>query len=246
MVNLAEMKRFFLFNLIGSLIIAALVAIVTVLVGKFNETTARVMWTLFMVVVHSIVSLSFIWDDEKQETFERLAFFTNVLFFIIVLSFITSILGIWKVIPRDVVWRIYETAGVLLFASLHGNILAKALGRETYIDMIIFANYFFMVVVVAMLMPIIYIKDYSVVLGEFYFRALAAVAIADGALSILAIIFYKIYMHGHPKAENALANNWVNEKGKVEKKGGLSIWVWLLIIYLILQIGFSLFFARMF
>ena len=242
MANLTEFKKFFLFSLIGSLIISALVAVVTVLIGKFNEITFRVLITLLMVVVHSVVSLTFIWDDEKQNTFERLAFFINVLFFLIVLSFLTSILGIWKVIPSEMVRHLYETYFVIAFASLHGDILSKARNKENYIDVIIYLNYVIMIAVVLMLFPVIYITDAGKVLGELYFRFLGSAGIIDGTLSILTIIFYKIYMHKHPKTDNPLQSGW-NQGQKVSKpegRKGLSIWVWILIIYLLIQVlGFA-------
>ncbi|MEK6873841.1 MAG: hypothetical protein AABW91_03270 [Nanoarchaeota archaeon] len=245
MMDLSEFKKFFLFSLIGSLIISALVAVVTVIIGKFNEITARVLFTLFMVVLHSLVSLTFIWDDEKQNTFERLSLFINIIFFIIVLSFITSILGIWKVIPTDIVWNLYQTYFIVAFAALHVNILVKALNKERYIDMIVYFNYIFIGIVVLMLLPIIYLSNAFNTLGEIYYRILAAVGIIDGTLSILAIIFYKLYLHKHPKSDNPLQGSQLNQ---TSKKKGLSIWVWILIIYLIIQIVsfISLFGFRMF
>jgi len=245
MVDLSEFKKVFLFNLIGGLIISALVAVVTVLIGTFNETAARVLYTLLMVIAHSLVSLGFIWDNERQNTFQRLSFFIDVLFFLIVLSFITSILGIWKIIPSDMVWNLYQTYFVIGFASLHGNILSKALRKETYLDIIIYLNYVFMAIVVFMLMPVIYLDNSTEVLGEFFFRVLGAAGIIDGTLSILTIILYKLYIHKHPKAENVLAGGWgqVQTVQKGEKKKGLSIWVWILIIYLIVQIGVTLSFS---
>ena len=44
-------KKFFLFNLIGSLIFSALVSVITVLIGEFNEIAGRVLLTLFMVIL---------------------------------------------------------------------------------------------------------------------------------------------------------------------------------------------------
>ena len=37
-----QFKKFFLFNLIGALVISALVAVITILIGEFNETSAKV------------------------------------------------------------------------------------------------------------------------------------------------------------------------------------------------------------
>ncbi|MEI7719377.1 MAG: hypothetical protein WCI72_05900 [archaeon] len=243
MIEFAEFKKFFLFNLIGSLIIAALVAVVTVLVGDFNEITARVLFTLFMVVIHSLVCLAFIWDDEKQNTFDKLTFFINVLFGLIVISFFTSILGIWKIIPGEVVWHLYQTYFVICFASLHGDILSKALNKENYLDIIIYVNYIFMLIVVLMLQPIIYVDNATRVLGEMFFRILGAVAIIDGTLSILTIIFHRLYMNKHPKLESPLQQEPSTSEEQKAKKG-LSVWVWILIIYLLIQIIFPPYFFQ--
>jgi hypothetical protein len=242
MVDFAEFKKFFLFNLIGSLIICALVAVVTVLIGDFNDITRRVLMTLFMVIIHSLVSLMFIWDDEKQNTFERLSFFINVIFILIVLSFLTSLFGVWKVVDGDIVRKLYMTYLVIGFASLHGDILSKALNKENYLDGIIYSNYLFMIGVVIMLQPIIYMNNAFRSLGEVYYRILAAIAIVDGTLSILTMIFYKLYMHKNPREKSDLI------QGQGKKKRGLNVWVWILIAYLIIQIffGFGAFFLRRF
>lgn len=232
MINFAEFKRFFLFSLIGSLVLSAFVAVATVLMGEFNEVSAKVLFTLGMVVLHSLISLVFIWDNDRQNTFERLAFFINVLFVLIVVSFVSSIFGIWEIIPAETVWNLYQAYFVLAFASLHGDILSKALKKERYMDMTIYVNYVFMVIVVLMLQPVIFMDDPSM-LDEIYFRVLGAAGIIDGTLSVLTIIFYKLYMHAHPQEQNMLAG--VNEVGGGQKKG-LSVWAWILIVYLATQI----------
>lgn len=245
MIDFAEFKKFFLFNLIGSLIISALVAVVTVLIGDFNEITGRVLLTLLMVVIHSLISLAFIWDDQKQNTFDRLAFFINVLFLIIVVSFLTSIFGIWKIIPGDLVWNLYQAYFVIGFAALHGDILSKTLNKEKYLDIIVYVNYAFMAIVVLMLQLIIFNDLITANLGEMFYRILGAAGIVDGTLSILAIIFYKLYLHKHPKTENSLQGNLLGQPTQKAKKG-LSIWVWLLIIYLVVQIMFIPFLSLIF
>ncbi len=94
-----------------------------------------------MVITHSLISLVFIWNDEKQNTFEKLSFFINVVFTLIVISFFTSIFGIWKMVPGEAVWHLYQTYFVIGFASLHGDILSKALRKKEYIDIIVYINY---------------------------------------------------------------------------------------------------------
>ncbi len=232
MINFAEFKKFFLLALVGSLIVSALTAVVTILMGEFNETAEKVLVTLLMVVVHSLVSLGFIWENTKQHTFEKLTLFTNVAFLAIVVSFITSILGIWNIIAGELVFDLYSTYVLILIAALHIDILSKMLKREGYLDGIIYTNYLFIALVVGMILPIVYITNAEAVLGEFYFRVLAAAGIIDGTLSILSIIFYKIHVHNHPEVGDQLS---VTDESTGKKKG-LSLWLWILIIYLIFQV----------
>jgi succinate dehydrogenase hydrophobic anchor subunit len=191
MLNFAQVKKFCISTFIGSLIVAALVAVIAVLLGEFNEVTWRVFATLFVVVVHSLVSLSFIWDDTRNKAFARLSLFINTVFLIIVVSFFLSVFGIWKLIAAETIRHLYVTLFFIGFGSLHVDVLSKVLGKEKYMDAIIYANYVFIAVVLAMLQPIIYVQNADAVLGPVFFRILAAAAIVDGTLSILTMIFYK-------------------------------------------------------
>lgn len=234
---ISTLKRVFIMTLIGSLVVSGLVAAYTVLVGEFSEVTIRVIFTLLMVVLHSLISLMFIWDDERQNTFERLAFFIDVLFCLIILSFFTAIFGIWKIIDGMMVFRLYQTYFVLGFASLHGDILSKALEKEKYMDLIIYINYLFMAVVVMMLLPIIFVENSYLVLGEIYYRILGAVGIVDGTLSILTIILYKMYANKHPHEKELIGTSL---SGGAVVKRGLSGWVWVLAMFLLMQIVSSI------
>lgn len=248
MVDFAEFKKFFIYTLIFSLIICALVAVVSVLMGDFTDTLWRVLFTLLVFVVHSLIALFFIWDNEKQGTFGNFSFFINTIFLLIILSFLTSIFGVWDLFGVELVLDFYRFYLIVAFASLHANILFKALGKETYIDVTIFLNYFFMAFVVFMLGIIIFITNSTSVLPDLFFRGLGALSILDGTLSILVLIFYKLYLSKYPKQENPLQNSWgyPEQNAPVEQKKGLSIWVWILIIYLFFQIFFGFFIRSLF
>jgi len=235
MIEFSNLKKFLIFILIGSLVVAAAVAIITVLIGQFNEATARVFATLAMAVIHSLISLAFIWDDTKHDTFDRLSFFINTIFIIIIISFVASLFSIWEIISLDTTGHLYQTLFILGFAALHLDILSKALNIEKYINIIVFVNYLFIAIVVLMLQPIVYLTDAKAILGDFYYRLLAASAIVDSTLSILTIIFYRLYIHQHPELRNIFQGSNSSEAGGKPKKG-LSVWVWILIIYLILQV----------
>ena len=104
-----------------------------------------------------------------------------------------------------------------------------------------------MIGVVLMLVPTIFITGAmnpasANYLSGMFFRILAALGIIDGTLSILTIIFYRLHIHKYPKAEDSLASTWgdPNTLPKAKEGRGLSIWVWILIIYLAIQIFFPI------
>src|SRR5882672_5020797 len=165
--------------MLGCLIAAATLAVVTILIGHFNDLASKALWTIMLVALHCLISFGFIVNNEKQETFYNLELFTNVTFILIILSFITSVLGVWSLLDGALVGRLYALYFVLLFATLHAEILAKTTHKQPSIDRVVAANYIFMCAVVVMLVPVIFIDNSFEVLGSFFFRMLSATGVVD-------------------------------------------------------------------
>jgi fucose 4-O-acetylase-like acetyltransferase len=87
--------------------------------------------------------------------------------------------------------------GVILFATLHADVLYRIRGFERKIDTTVAANYIFMTTVVIMLSLVIFSSSQSD-LGEFFYRLLAAVGIVDATMTMTAIIMHKMYLQKHP------------------------------------------------
>lgn len=243
-MQLDKVKSLFLKVLIGCLIAAAGLAVVTVLLGEFTDVTGKALLTILFIAIHALISFSFIVNNERQETFDSLAFFTNATFTIIVLSFLTSVFGVWGIFPGELVGKLYMLYFVLLFAVLHGEILAKTTKKQVTIDKIVYVNYIFMAAVILMLLPIIFLNDSSEVLGDFYFRLLAAFGIIDATLTLVAVIMHKLYVDKHPKTNDAVFNitqpvgqipGQVVPTVPVQQKRGMNIFVVILIAFVALQ-----------
>lgn len=237
---LPKLKNVFLKTLIGCLIAAAALAVVTILIGKFNDVSGKALITILLIAIHALVSFEFIVNNEKQDTFESLNVFTNAVFIIVVLSFITSILGVWGVVTGEIVAKLYGIYGVLLFATLHAEVLAKTLGKQSNIDKIVSANFGFMVAVVCMLLPIILLAG-TVEFPPAVYRVLAAAGIVDATLTLIAVILHKLYIQKHPHTIDPVYN-FVAPNGQVmqtvtaPKKRHMNIFVTLLLVYIGLQI----------
>jgi phosphatidylserine synthase len=245
-MNLEKTKSLFLKSMIGCLVAAAVLAVATILAGQFNDVSARALFTIVLVAIHCLVSFGFILNNEKQETFESLSIFANATFILIILSFMTSVLGVWGIVPGWLVAKLYAVYFVLLFAILHGETLAKTLGKQHNIDLIVHWNYVFMAVVVILIMPVIFMADQDL-LTPFYYRFLAACGIIDATLTLVAVILHKLYLQKHPKLVDNIfsiqpvpgqpgSTQYVQvQNAPGQPKRGTNIFVFILIAYLAVQ-----------
>ena len=243
-MKLQKIKSLFLKSLIVCVAAAALLAVVTVIIGHFNSLFFKALFTIMIVAIHSLISFGFIVNNEKKRTFDDLVFFTNATFVIIILSFVTSILGIWKLISLNLVRELYSEYFVFLFATLHAEVLFKTLGKQKIIDSIVRVNYIFMVIVVLMLIPVIFFINGN--LPSIYYRLLAAAGIIDATLTLIAVIQTKLYFQKNPQindnmfaiSQTPLQNgqNIENKQFALTKKPKMNIFVKILIYYLVFQI----------
>lgn len=205
-MNTQYLKKLSIKIMIGSLIAAAGLAVIAVLIGEINDVLFRALATLGIVALHALASLAYIGnttDQAEESQKEELSFFRNTVFVILVLSFFSAVFGVWEVLPGEVVGKLYLTYGVLVFASLHGEMLVATTKKETTIDRIVYSNYVLMAIVIGMLLPLIWFAT-EVEFADFYYRLLAAAGIVDATLTILAVILHRMYLQKHPKADSTM------------------------------------------
>ena len=238
-LNFKNLKTLFLRALIFSLIAAALLAVITVIIGKFNSLFDKALITILMVAIHSLISLGFITNNEKTKTFDNLAFFTNTAFVIIIASFLTSVMWTWNIVHPTLGYELYELYFVILFASLHGEALFKITGKQNLINKLVYSNYIFMSGVVIMLIPIIFFQQTN--FPSIYFRLLAAIGIIDATLTIISVIQYKLYLQKNPDLNDNLFGNQSSalasgQPSQVQyKKHHMNIFLKIFIILMALQ-----------
>lgn len=229
-----SLKRVFFQILIGCLIGAAAIAVVAVLIGSFNDTLGRSLGTIAVVAMHALLGFSYITETEKRDKKDgsrSIELFSNTVFALIAISFITATFAIWGLLGREITLRLYMFYGVILFATLHADVLYRIRGFQKTIDNVVTANYVFMTAVVAMLTILIFTSDPSV-LGDFYYRLLAAIGIIDATMTITAIIMHKLFLQKHPQL--AAEDNEANTAHS--KNFWRNPFVVLLMIYLLLQL----------
>lgn len=233
-MNIASMKKMAINVMIGSLIGSAVIAVVAVLIGQFNDILGRALLTLLIVALHALASLGFLESRSKVADAADTQTVTNTIFILIVCSFVTAVFGNWDLATPVIVGKLYLTYFIVAFAVLHGEMLFKTRGLEARIDNIVKANYVFMSVVIALLIPVVWITQTDL-LPDFYYRLLAATAIVDATLTILAVILHKLYIQKHPKAPSQLFSTVPGAGGAAAPKRKTHPLLIILGLFLLLQ-----------
>ena len=228
MIEMNQFKKYYLYSLIGSLTSVAIVAVVTILIGTFSDLTARVIGTLSLVVVHSLISLSLIKDENSK--INTLSFFSDTLFLLLVSSLITSLLAVWGGIGGELTSKLYSLFFVLGFSAFHSNSIFLIRNKGPLISKLVRINQYFIAVTAFMVVPAIIIEN----MDDMYYRLLGSVAVIDVTLTVVSVILYKLYLQKHPGEKNELAFN--------KSSGVLKVLVLLVLAYFLLQIVFSLLF----
>ena len=233
----SPLKSLFLKILIGCLLASAIVAVVAILAGGLGDVGGKALLTIFVVGLHALLALGFVNMDGTRDETGGLKVITNVVFGIIILSFITATLGIWDVIPGDVAWKMYLCYGVLIVAVLHGEVLARMLNHQTITNTTIYANYVTMALVVTMLWIWILAPDMVEAMDPYFLRILAAAAVIDGTLTLTAVILDRLYLSKNPQL---ITSNSVVTRSS---SNGFSILVFIVIALVGLQMLPALFFV---
>jgi hypothetical protein len=196
-VTVSPVKKYFLYIMIGGLVLSAAISITAVLIGQFNDFIQRSLFTTLSIVVHSLIALAFVSINVKHHD-KADEIIVNTLFGITITSFATSILAIWQVLTGPIVGHLY----LLYVYALIAAILCRALLQANRIDkntrMLANASIAVTIFLFLLLMPSVFVDTPST-LPAIYYRGVAAAAILLGTTSILTAILHRLYVNKHPE-----------------------------------------------
>lgn len=197
-----NLNKYFLYTLVGGLIISALISVVAVLIGEFNSTVSHALGTTVSMVIHTLVALLLISINTKSEK-QNGSLLINTLIFITVASFITSILSIWDIITGQIVGDLYIIYFYTFCASLWARLLLRIgenlLDKTTHIvgrTATGLTAFLYVLLIPSTL------THYPDTLPDLYYRTMAATAILLATASVLTTVFHRIYIFKHPEVKS--------------------------------------------
>ena len=237
-MNRIELRSLLIKLMLGCLIVAATVAVLAILIGSFSDITGRALGTVLAALFHiailfGLVSITTSDDDKTKRSSD---FVLNVSVVIAVISFFTSVFGIWEVLSGEVIWKLYITYVVVLFAMFHAKTLFDASVVYQKVRPYAYANYALIALVSLMILGLVYLPERLDLLSRFYGRLLAASAIVDVTLSVIVAVMQRLYVQQHPQLQ---------KKQPVQAHGATRLIVALLLFFFViipmLRIFFGLF-----
>jgi hypothetical protein len=214
-----QFRKYFLYVLIGGVVISALISIVAILIGEINDYIARALFTTLSMVVHAMIALAFISTASTQRTTGQ-EIVINTMFSVVVASFFTSTLGIWKVINGDTVVDFYQLYLYALIAALVVQVLLSIRAIDGITKGLVRASVGVTVFLWLYLIPSVFDDAYPKAWPELYYRGIAAIGILLGTILILVTIFHRLYLAKHPE---------VRASSTPKAGGGMPVWLIVLI-----------------
>ena len=183
-MNYTEIRKLSLKIFIGFLSLTAVIAIISVLSGKFGELQEKILATTFTISAASICSMACAAFIEKKKSL-------NLGMSGIALSIAAAVLiivGLWPNIHNELYWRITASVAVFAIAFAHGFLLnlADLDDKQKWVQPVstVTIGILCLMIVAAILCDI---ED------DIYFRILAVAAIIAGLETLIIPILMKLH-----------------------------------------------------
>ena len=200
----ASIHKKILYVFLAGAISTAVIAVVAIMTGGFNETVGKTILTLALLIAHTVATIILLENigadkdpEEDRLDVSDLQIASTSALALTAASLLVSILGTWELLEGEPVSQIYGTMFIVLFAVVHGEALwhmrvskvAKALTP---------INLGFIAAVASMLAYTIWVDGNP---SDLFFRSLASLAIIDATLTLTITVIYSIYLKTLPKSK---------------------------------------------
>lgn len=177
-------KRIALWSLIGSVAASALLGILIVLAGTFNDVQVRIILTTLTISGMSICALGAgaLWESGKKKPLAL----TGIV--LAVIAAVLLILGIWTRIHDEEFWKLSASVGLLAVATAHACLISLAYLSASFAWARIVSYIFAYSLAAEFIFLIYWAPDET----ETIFRIIGATSIVVAALTIVIPIFHRL------------------------------------------------------
>lgn len=190
-----NIKKLFLYTLITSVAISALIGIFVILFGNFGETEGKILATTFTIAVTSILGLACgAYLETKRGKFLPIC---GIIFSIISAILFFMLIWVEMIWKEDVFYKSLATATILAVSCSHLSLISIA-KLDAKFQWSKIALHICVWTLSAILLWILWFAEHSE--NDFIVRVIGVLSIIIAALTIITPVFYKL-SNSLPKAK---------------------------------------------
>ena len=182
--RIGKLKLAFLYVLIGGLVTAALVAIISLLIGEFNSGIQKSLSTIFVFFSHSLLILALLWADRDNEVGRSVL--PTTIFALTLANMITTTLATWEIISSETAWRALGLYFLVIGAVFVITGLLKLRIKHQTTQAGLFVTILTVSALIVALSP--WVLDIVPEFNSLYFRIVAALSILTTTVFIITVI----------------------------------------------------------
>lgn len=187
-----NIKKIFLYTLITSITISALLGILVIISGEFGEFQSRVLLTTLTIVGTSILGLAcgaFLESQKSQNLKLKIIPIVGILLSVISAFFI--LLLTWSIIgsQNSEALKIISVSGIFAFSLSQLSLLSLANLNKSF-QWLLWLAYFVILGLASIISLIIIIEPAGE--NDFIFRLIGVLGVVDAALTVIIPIFHRL------------------------------------------------------
>lgn len=195
--KISNIKRAFLYVLVGGLVVSAIISISAILIGEFNSIVSKALLTTLVFMTHSLLVLGIILADRDNLVGKSLV--PTVILGSVIASMLTSSLGIWQIWGAEYSWR-----AISLYALIIGATFLYTWTRQLRINHTITklsANVALGVIALLTLALSVWIiaPESGLVESPFFYRAIGALTVLGITAVSVSAIFNRVAVNQNPE-----------------------------------------------
>ncbi|MFY9227958.1 MAG: hypothetical protein WAO28_01360 [Candidatus Microsaccharimonas sp.] len=181
-----KLRLAFLYILIGGLAISALISVIAILIGEFNQAVVKALLTTFIFVTHSLLVLAIVSSDKHNQLGKSLI--PTTILGAVIANMLTSTLGTWELWLNNLSWKSFLFYMLVIGVVFLITVILKLRLAHKATNTLVYVTVGLLVLMTTILTPWVFAPD-AAFIGDFYFRLIGAVTILSAtALSIAAIV----------------------------------------------------------
>lgn len=195
--KMGKLKVAFLYILIGGLVISALISVVAILIGEFNEAVLKALLTTFIFVTHSLLVIGIVSADRRNRLGKDVI--PTAILATVIANMFTSTLGTWELWASDASWKAFLVYMLVIGAAFIVTASLKLrLGAHKATNYLVYGTTGLVILLTALLVPWIVVPEADWV-NSFYYRLIGAVTILAATTLSVSVIINRIAASQKPE-----------------------------------------------